>query len=103
MINQLVSQFRIMQNGNAGIRHIYEVLESTTDYHIVQEYLEGGDLEEKRINVLGYFDEMRCAEIVEQILQVLSHLNDKKVIHRNLCPANIMFYSALNNDFSIKI
>ena len=103
MINQIVAQFRIMQNGNAGIRHIYEVLESATDYHIVQEYLEGGDLEEKRINVLGYFDEMRCAEIVEQILQVLSHLNENKIIHRNICPANIMFYSALNNDFSIKI
>ena len=103
MINQIVAQIRIMQNGNAGIRHIYEVLESATDFHIVQENLEGGDLDEKRKGILGYIDEMRCAEIVEQILQVLSHLNENKIIHRNICPANIMFYSALNNDFSIKI
>ena len=57
-----------MQSGNVGITNIYEVLESPTDFHIVQENLEGGNLEEKRINVGGYFEVIGCAEIVEQIL-----------------------------------
>jgi serine/threonine protein kinase len=69
----------------------------------VQENLEGGNLEEKRINVGGIFDEMRCAEIVEQILQVLSNLHESKIIHRNISPANIMFYSLIDNDFNIKV
>jgi hypothetical protein len=34
----------------------------------VQEVLEGGDLDERRINVLGKIEEINCAEIVEQIL-----------------------------------
>jgi hypothetical protein len=54
----------MMQTGNIGITHVYEVLESPTEFHIVQENLEGGNLDEKRINVGGNIDEMRCAEIV---------------------------------------
>jgi serine/threonine protein kinase len=99
MKKQILAQIRIMQSGNVGITHIYEVLESATDFHIVQENLEGGHLEDKRINVGGFFEEMRCSEIVEQILQVLSHLHENKIIHRNICPANIMFASLINNDF----
>jgi hypothetical protein len=34
----------------------------------VQEVLEGGDLDERRIYVLGKIEEINCAEIVEQIL-----------------------------------
>ena len=46
---------------------------------------------------------MRCAEIVEQILQILSNLHESKIIHRNISPANIMFYSLIDNDFNIKV
>ena len=103
MKNQIHNQIRMMQTGNIGITHVYEVLESPTEFHIVQENLEGGNLDEKRINVGGNIDEMRCAEIVQQILQVLSFLHESQIIHRNICPANIMFTSVIDNDYTIKV
>lgn len=63
-VKQIEDQIRIMQNGNAGICDVYEALESSTGYHIVEEYFEGGNLEEKRINIGGYFDEIRSSEII---------------------------------------
>lgn len=64
-LEQISEQIRIMQEGNAGICDIYEALKSSTGYHVVEEYFEGGNLDAKRINIGGYFDEMRCAEIIE--------------------------------------
>jgi serine/threonine protein kinase len=68
-----------MKEGNAGICDIYEALKSSTGYHVVEEYFEGGNLDAKRINIGGYFDEMRCTEIIEQVLQVLCFLHEKKL------------------------
>lgn len=93
MLKQIVDQIRIMQNGDVGISHVYEVLESPTNYHIVQDFEEGGDLANKRINYGGVFEEFRCAEIIEQLLQVLTHLHENQIIHRDIRPANILFSS----------
>lgn len=46
---------------------------------------------------------MRCAEIVQQTIQVLSFLHERQIIHRNICPANIMFTSVIDNDYQIKV
>jgi len=55
-INHIVSQVRIMQNGDSGISNIYEILESNTDYHIVEEYFRGGNLDKKRSDIGGNFN-----------------------------------------------
>ncbi len=103
MIKQIVAQIRVMQNGDVGISHVYEVLETPTTYHIVQDYEEGGDLENKRIDYGGIFEEFRCAQIIEQLLQVLDHLHENQIIHRDIRPANILFSSTNITDFTIKV
>lgn len=88
-----------MQSGYSDISNIFEVLESKTGYHIVEEYFEGGDLQKKRIDLGGHFNDMICAIVIEQILQVLCYLHENDIIHRNICPAIIMFKSSMKNDF----
>ena len=48
MLNQIVRDIRIMQSENVNISYVYEVIETPTDYHIIQEYDDGCDLEDKR-------------------------------------------------------
>ena len=102
-INHIVSQIRIMQNGDPGISNIYEILESSTDYHIVEEYFKGGNLDKKRSNIGRNFNEINCAKVIVQILQVLCHLHENEIIHRNICPASIMFKSSNDDDFALKV
>lgn len=92
-----------MQRGYSDISNICEVLETKTSFHIVEEYFEGGNLERKRIENGGYFNDLICATVVEQILQVLCNLHENDAVHRNICPASIMFKSSALNDFSLKV
>ncbi len=79
------------------------MLETKTGFHIVEEYFEGGNLDRKRIENGGYFNDKICATVIEQILQVLCNLHENGIVHRNICPASIMFKSSISNDFSLKV
>jgi serine/threonine protein kinase len=92
-----------MKSGYSDISNISEVLETKTSYHLVEEYFEGGNLERKRMNNGGYFNDSICATVIEQILQVLCSLHENGVVHRNICPSSIMFKSSISNDYSLKV
>ncbi len=59
------------------------------EYSIVLEYVDGGSLEQI-IKKRGPLSENQVAGLVHQILQGLSHLHSKRVIHRDLKPGNIL-------------
>jgi serine/threonine protein kinase len=92
-----------MQGGYSDLSNICEVLETKTGFHIVEEYFEGGNLDRKRIENGGYFNDKICATVIEQILQVLCNLHENGIVHRNICPASIMFKSSISNEFSLKV
>ena len=79
-----------------------EALETNDNYYIVQEYCEGGDLEVKKRNV-DIISEKNCAHIISQILDVIYWLHNKKAIHRNLHPANIIFKSNNKDNFELLV
>lgn len=79
-----------------------EALETNDNYYIVQEYCEGGDLEVKKRN-FDTISEKNCAHIVSQILDVIYWLHNKKAIHRNLHPANIIFKSNNKENYELLV
>jgi serine/threonine protein kinase len=92
-----------MQSGFSDLSNIFEVLETKTSYHIVEEYFEGGNLERKRMNNGGYFSDSMCAKIIEKILHVLISLHENDVVHRNICPSSIMFKSTISDEYLLKV
>lgn len=53
--------------------------------------------------MVGSISEKHCVQIIHQILEVLDQLHSKKVIHRDIRPANIIFESKNHDDFKLKV
>ncbi|MBD3883575.1 serine/threonine protein kinase [Phormidium tenue FACHB-886] len=64
-------------------------LESTESFYLIQEYIEGRNLEEILAQV-GTFNEAQIWELLADILPVLSFVHDRQVIHRDIKPENII-------------
>ncbi len=58
-------------------------------FYIVQEYIDGENLEEELIQK-GRFSEQEVLEILREILKVLQFVHDASIIHRDIKPSNIM-------------
>ncbi|KZL48275.1 MULTISPECIES: serine/threonine-protein kinase [Cyanophyceae] len=58
-------------------------------FYLVQEYIDGQNLEEELIQN-GKFSEQQILEVLQEILKVLQFVHDKKIIHRDIKPSNIM-------------
>ncbi|MCW6035146.1 serine/threonine protein kinase [Spirulina subsalsa FACHB-351] len=62
--------------------------EENNEFYLVQEYIEGHDLE-KELPLGHKLDELTVIALLRDILQVLKFVHDQKVIHRDIKPANI--------------
>ncbi|WP_414549921.1 protein kinase domain-containing protein [Anabaena sp. CCY 0017] len=58
-------------------------------FYLVQEYIDGQNLEEELIQT-GNFSEEAILEVLQEILKVLQFVHDKNIIHRDIKPSNIM-------------
>ncbi|GAA6614956.1 protein kinase domain-containing protein [Scytonema sp. NUACC26] len=58
-------------------------------FYLVQEYIDGQNLEEELIPK-GRFSEQEVLEILREILKVLKFVHDARIIHRDIKPSNIM-------------
>ncbi|MGF1495069.1 MAG: protein kinase [Microcoleaceae cyanobacterium] len=57
--------------------------------YLVQEYIEGSNLEEE-LNAQGSFGEAQVREVLDNLLPVLGFIHQNRVIHRDVKPANII-------------
>lgn len=86
----------------SGLEHeniikLYEVVSNEKYHFLILEYCELGDLSEYlKKNEL---DERMTQEIFSQIISGIKYLYEKKIMHRDLKPQNIL----LTNDLKIKI
>jgi len=78
---------RLLDHPN--IIKIFEIFEDDTEYYIVMEYCQGGELYEK-IKQHKTFPERECADILRQLICVISFLHSKRIAHRDVKPENIM-------------
>ena len=58
-------------------------------FYLVQEYIDGQNLEEELVQK-GKFSEQQVLEVLQEILKVLKFVHDKGIIHRDIKPSNIM-------------
>ncbi|MEB3280076.1 MAG: serine/threonine-protein kinase [Lyngbya sp.] len=58
-------------------------------FYIVQDYIDGQDLEAE-LATQGRFSEEKVREVLQEILNVLQFVHEQDVIHRDIKPSNIM-------------
>jgi len=100
-VHRQVDIFKAMDHPN--ILRMYEFFDSKTEYFLVLEYMDGGDLCDKITS--GFeFSEKLARSAMKQILSGVSYLHKKKLVHRDLKPENILIGSNIKNDeITIKI
>ncbi|MEH2258951.1 protein kinase domain-containing protein [Nostoc sp.] len=58
-------------------------------FYLVQEYIDGQNLEEELVQQ-GKFSEQQVLEVLQEILKVLKFVHHRGIIHRDIKPSNIM-------------
>lgn len=84
-----------------NIMKIKGYYQTANHLYIVSEYLSGGELFDRIIEVHN-FNENQAAKLIEQILSAVSYLHKHSIIHRDLKPENIVFESK-DKDSLLKI
>lgn len=75
-----------------NIMKIKGYYQTTNHLYIISEYLSGGELFDRIIEVHNFTESM-AAKLIEQILSAVAYLHKHNVIHRDLKPENIVFDS----------
>ncbi|OMJ88622.1 hypothetical protein SteCoe_9402 [Stentor coeruleus] len=83
-----------------NLPRIYEFFEDEQNYFIVLEYIKGGDLFD-RIVELKSFSEAQASQIILQILLAVNYLHSCGIVHRDIKPENILMNDS--NSLSLKL
>ena len=84
-----------------NVVQLFEIFESSTHINLVLEYITGGELFDKIIE-LKHYDEKHASLVVRQMLEGVAHLHSLGIVHRDLKPENLLLASR-ENDNQIKI
>jgi serine/threonine protein kinase len=71
------------------IPNIYNFFDENLEFYLVEEHIEGHDLSEE-ITPGRQWNEAEVVRFLQEILEVLAHVHQQGVIHRNIKPSNIM-------------
>ena len=82
---QLISQLKCR-----NIVEIYDVFEENNTAYYVMEYIPGGNLNDYVKNS-GPMSEQQALSIIAQVANALEYIHDRKILHLDVKPANIMF------------
>lgn len=76
-------------DGNRQIPRLYAYFEEGGEFYLVQEWVEGGTLRDK-VQSEGVLTEDTVKQILLHILPILSYVHDKRIVHRDIKPDNII-------------
>ncbi|CAG9329264.1 unnamed protein product [Blepharisma stoltei] len=91
----LVKLRKIKELDHPNIVKTYELIKTQNSIYLVRENLQGGSLLD-RISKGNISEELACIYI-HSILSALSYCHNKKIVHGNLKPNNILFASRLDH------
>lgn len=81
-----------------GLHEIYKIQE---DYHIVMEYIRGGELLD-RIVEKEYYNEKEARDVCKELFQAIQYCHARRIAHRDLKPENLLLVSE-TDDADVKI
>jgi serine/threonine protein kinase len=76
-------------NINGQIPSLYAYFTENSKFYLVQEYIEGNTLFQ-HLNTYGVMDAASVQSFLVDVLQVLGCVHDRKIIHRDIKPDNII-------------
>jgi formylglycine-generating enzyme required for sulfatase activity/tRNA A-37 threonylcarbamoyl transferase component Bud32 len=80
-------QLENLQHGY--IPNIYAYFEQNNSLYLVQDFIEGENLQ-KEFACQGVFSEEKILRILQEVLPILQYIHSQKVLHRDIKPDNIM-------------
>ena len=72
-----------------NIMQLYEVYNDKTNFYIVSEFCQGGELFDA-ISKRGFFSEYDASYIMKQVLSAICYSHQNNIVHRDLKPENIL-------------
>lgn len=73
-----------------SIAQFLAVYRKDSDFWIVQEFVEGCELSDHITQSESGLDELLCSDIFNQLVQAVHHIHEKKFIHGDVKPENII-------------
>jgi len=71
---------------------LYEVFEEGTEFYIVTELVQGGELFD-RIVSKSHYTEKEARDLVKMFLETMAYMHEANVVHRDLKPENLLLTS----------
>jgi len=87
MIKNEISIMKVVDHPN--IVKLYEFFEDDENFYIIQEFCSGGQLFEAILKKKT-FSENEAAEIMTQLLSAIAHCHQRKIVHRDVKPENLL-------------
>ena len=88
--NQFFREIEVLrQTDHPNIVKVFEFFEDAKHYHLVSEYIEGGEFFDFIIKS-GKLSEAMAAHFLRQLLTALVYCHSKKIVHRDLKPENLL-------------
>lgn len=78
------------QDEHKSIAQFIGVYRKDSDFWIVQEFVEGCDLFDYVTQTEKGLDEVLCGDIFNQLVDAVHHIHEKKFIHGDIKPENII-------------
>eukprot|EP01053_Blabericola_migrator_P004936 Blabericola_migrator_1__4935@NODE_2574_length_2585_cov_336_116362_g1612_i0_p1_GENE_NODE_2574_length_2585_cov_336_116362_g1612_i0NODE_2574_length_2585_cov_336_116362_g1612_i0_p1_ORF_typecomplete_len634_score132_34Pkinase/PF00069_25/3_7e67Pkinase_Tyr/PF07714_17/1_1e44EFhand_7/PF13499_6/1_7e07EFhand_7/PF13499_6/3_9e11EFhand_7/PF13499_6/6_2e08EFhand_8/PF13833_6/0_027EFhand_8/PF13833_6/0_75EFhand_8/PF13833_6/0_14EFhand_8/PF13833_6/0_0086EFhand_8/PF13833_6/4_3e06EFhand_1/PF00036_32/0_29EFhand_1/PF0003 len=105
-LEQIQEEIQILKSvDHPNVIKIYEIFEDPSSVYILQELCQGGELLSTMLIDEGkakIHDEFFVRRIMQELLDGLSHIHSKRIMHKDLKPENILFANK-NPNSPIKI
>lgn len=113
---KIVSKERIRPNDELALKHEVKVMrecnhpnilklldfhDEPNAYYLVLEYLGGGELFERLIQ-MEYYDEKEARDVAILLLKTIKYMHDKNIVHRDIKPENLILKSK-NDNVTVKL
>lgn len=73
---------------------LYETFDEGTDFYIVTELVEGGELFD-RIVSKAHYTEKEARDLIKLMLETMAYMHGQGIVHRDLKPENLLLCSGM--------